>query len=306
METLEFDGYSETGLKRDILRLLEKEGALIVRAPGFDKRAFEAFTALICPRFYRVSSRESMRLETGDGFSTAAPTENFHLFSHCEAAYAPYPPTPDTGFLFCRTPPDGPGGETYLVDGIAAFRALPADLRNRFLREKIIYKMAWEPMRWQAQFHVDTETELQARLSRLDSVSWSMTGRVLNLAYTSTGIRTLPDGTQILSNAILGHLPRITHPRYRNEAVFTKTTNNVCWASGEALSSEEINQLIDVQDALKQPHVWRQDDILIFDNLRHMHGRRIWQNGSIRELYARFGHRNAAKPADTMPMQSIF
>ena len=268
---------------------LQKD-VILIRGPEFDEKGFEILTQTFCDDFCRISSRESLRKTKGDGLTTETPKENFFLFSHSEAAYAPYPKTPDIGFLMCKEAPNVPGGETYLVDGTTMLKSLPQTLRSRFERKNITYESLWEPERWKAQFKVSSEEELLLLLNRLKTVKFNLNNGSLHMFYTTSALTKMPDGSYAFSNAILAHLPDLDHPEYKDKRVYYKESNRVYWENGEVLSKNVINELVTIQDKLKYKHQWEKNDILIFNNLRYMHGREMTHGTSDRKLLSRFGY----------------
>jgi alpha-ketoglutarate-dependent taurine dioxygenase len=108
--------------------------------------------------------------------------------------------------------------------------------------------------------------------------------------YSASAIIYLKDGSPVFSNAILAHLPSIMHPAYSSKTVYTKNTNQIYWENGEVFSAKIINQLIDAHDKNKYLHVWEDHDLVIFDNLRYLHGREENVSTTERKILTRFGH----------------
>ncbi|MBD3790508.1 MAG: TauD/TfdA family dioxygenase [Campylobacterales bacterium] len=290
VKVLDISFFNDTEPSGKIKECFEQEDVILIRGLDLDENRFEALTRIFCDDFCRISSRESLRKREGDGLTTHTPRENFFLFSHSEAAYAPYPKTPDIGFLMCKEAPIVPGGETTLVDGVEFLNEMAHELRKRFKNEKIIYEFLWEPDRWKAQFRVSSEEELFALLNTLNTIKFSLNNGLLHMFYTTSALTRMADGSYAFSNAILAHLPSLDHPDYKNKKVYCKESNKVYWESGELLPKEIVNQLVTIQDKLKYKHQWKVNDILIFNNLRYMHGREMTQGVSNRELFSRFGY----------------
>jgi len=190
----------------------------------------------------------------------------------------------------CIEAPNVPGGETTLVDGIEFFNEMPPDLRKRFESEKITYEVLWEPNRWKAQFRVSSEEELLALLNELETVKFSLNNGLPHMFYTTSALTKMPNGSYAFSNAILAHLPSCNHTDYKDKKVYCKESNRVYWESGELLSTDIVNKLVTLQDKLKYKHQWQKNDILIFNNLRFMHGREMTQEACNRKLLSRFGY----------------
>ncbi|MDM5271401.1 TauD/TfdA family dioxygenase [Sulfurovum sp. zt1-1] len=269
---------------------LDETGTVLLRGLNLDQLTFEYFTKYFCQDFFRVTSREKFRLESGDGFTTLTPTDNITILGHVEVDYVPGIKTPNIGFFFCETPPEVEGGETFLVEGVAMFNTLSKSLQERFKNEQVTYEFLWEPQRWEAQYGVNTKEELCKRLDRIENVRYELKNDWLHLFYTTSAIINFNDGTTAFSNAILGHLPELDHPSYHDKTVYRKETNRVYWENGEAFSIEVVNELIDAHDQHKQHYRWQKGDLLIFDNYRYLHGKEETIEWTERRLFSRFGY----------------
>ncbi|MGW8168723.1 MAG: TauD/TfdA family dioxygenase [Sulfurovaceae bacterium] len=290
LKALDISFFDDPGSYSQIKDNILQKDVILIRGAEFDQNQFESFTQNFCNDFCRISSRETLRKREGDGLTTETPGENFFLFSHSEAAYAPYPKSPDIGFFMCKEAPDVPGGETILVDGVEVLNAMNHELRKRFEEEKITYEFLWEPDRWKAQFGVSSEEELLELFTTLKTVRFSLNNGLLHMFYTVSALLKMPDGSYAFSNAILGHLPYLDHPEYKNKSVYCKESNRVYWESGALLSKDIVNELVTIQDKLKYKHQWKKNDILIFNNLCYMHGREMTQGTCTRKLFSRFGY----------------
>lgn len=275
--------------RAQLLGLLDTHGALLIRDIEFDLDAFEAFTAGLCNDFHDVGTRVKLKTETGDGYSTQVHRQNFTLLSHSEGTYRPWPPPPELCFFYCLTAPMEKGGETTLVDGVDFLQEMPGRLRERFMQSDIIYEMDWQPERWQAEFQVASLRELEKLLGENPALEYQFRGENLALRYKTSAINQTRTGQPAFANALLAHLPRITHPAYRHNKVYTKSSNHVYFEGGEEIPDELINALIDIQDRLMYLHEWRCFDLLVIDNTRLMHGRRMTMKNCERVLLSRFG-----------------
>lgn len=274
---------------KQVLGSLDTHGVVLLRDFEFDLDAFEAFTAAICNGFHHVGTRVKLKAETGDGYSTEVHRQNFTLLSHSEGTYRPWPPAPEFCFFYCLSPPMSQGGETSLVDGVHFLKSMPHHLLERFRQSNIIYEMCWQPERWQAEFQVSNLSELNKLLGRFPSIEYHVKGEDLVFRYTTAGISQTRSGQPAFANAVLAHLPRITHPAYQQNKVYTKDSNHVCFENGEEIADEIIDELIELQDKLMYLHEWQTRDLLVIDNTRFMHGRRMTRSSCERVLLSRFG-----------------
>jgi len=292
MKTLYFDSSDMKSTYLQVKHAFADTGAVVLKGLEFDQLTFESFTKYFCQHFFRVTSRKNYRLSTGDGFTTVAPPENFTLLGHSEAQYGPCMKTPNVGFLFSQVAPDKGGGETFLINGATMFNRLSPELQNRFKNENIIYEFLWEPQRWQTQYNVETEAQLHQLFKKSKKIRYTFKNGWLHMFYATPGIIQLKNGTNVFSNGLLAHLPYINHPAYSDKMVFVKKTNQIYWENGEVISTETINHLIDAHDQCKQLHVWENNDLMIFDNVRYLHGREENVEYTQRKILTRFGYFN--------------
>lgn len=275
--------------REQVLGVLDTHGVALIRDSEFDLDAFETFSGALCNDFHHVGTRVKLKADTGDGYSTEVHRQNFTLLSHSEGTYRPWPPAPELCFFYCLSAPAAKGGETTLVDGIQFLEAMPGRLLEQFTQSDIIYEMNWQPDRWQAEFQVDNSSELEKLLNKHPGLQYELSGEDLNLRYKTSAISQARCGRPAFANALLAHLPRITHPAYQQNKVYTKSSNHVYFENGEEISDEIINTLIDIQDKLMYLHEWRPFDLLVIDNTRFMHGRRMTIEDCERVLLSRFG-----------------
>lgn len=267
---------------------IEAAGAVLLRGCRWDLAGFEALTQRLCDRFHAVGTRVQLR-QPGDGYTSEVFRDNFTLLAHSEGTYRPWPPPPEVCFFGCITPPSADGGETLVVDGVAFAHALSDGLRARFLEAGVCYESHWGSERWQAEFGVADAPALHALLRDFPGVRYSVGGETLHLLYTTDALVPMPSGERAFANGVLAHLPRIAHPRYRAARAYANASNRVYFGDGEELDDAVVEQLIDVHDRLAHPHRWASGDLLLLDNRRFMHGRRMTSAPCDRLLVSRFG-----------------
>jgi alpha-ketoglutarate-dependent taurine dioxygenase len=273
----------------EIARTYRQHGIGLVRGCVFDLQTFEMLSKYLCDFFHHVGTRQRSREEGGDGYTTEVFRQNFMLLGHSEGTYRPYPPPPDVCLFMCVTAPEAAGGETTVIDGIAMLEMIPEALRNRLIKQGIVYESWWEADRWQAEFGVHSEHELRELLGRLAHIRFSLDQGNLHLLYRASAIVDCSNGELAFANGVLAHLPHIEHPRYENLPVYTNESNRVYFGDGEELDAASINALIDAHDNVIYRHQWQRNDVLILDNTRYMHGREMCSKPCDRVLISRFG-----------------
>ena len=277
--------------RHDVLQNLDDSGVILFRGFDFSLESFESFSSIFCHDFHTVGTRVKLRKHDGDGFSTEVFRNNFSLLAHSEGTYRPWPPAPELCFFYCVTPPSEAGGETTLIDGLSFYDRLPIDLRERLMESGVIYQSHWEPARWQAEFGVESSDELKQLLCKFPGVEFRLENENLDIRYRADVFKTTSLGKPAFANAMLAHLPYVNHPNYQDNRIYFKPDNQVFFGDGQKISDHVITQLIDIHDDILLAHRWQKGDLLLIDNTRFMHGRRMTAVPCERILVSRFGSR---------------
>lgn len=270
-------------------RQLRQSGALLLHGFDVSLADFETLSALFCDRFHDVGTRRELVTPGSDGYTSQVHQKNFNLFAHSEGAYRPWPPPPDLCFFNCVQSWGNTGGATTLIDGVKFLVKLPAGLRKRFEQQGIIYAARWEKERWQTEFSVDSPAELHAALAARPAYQYQFDGDAIHIRCHTAAISKSLSGIPAFANGLLAHLPRITHPRWRDAHVYSKASNRIYFGDGEEIQEADIHTLIDIQDEITLKHDWVQNDILILDNKHFMHGRCMTEGECERVIRSRFG-----------------
>lgn len=293
-DLIDHESSSSSDLIAKLKEDLVEENIIVLKNVNKGIKDFAVFTQQLCHRFHLVAARNFLKDHNSDGFTLSAPPFNFVLLAHSEGVYQPHtePPFrgPDTAFFYCRKSPPDQSGETFLVDGAAFYERLPEELKQRFETQGIIYEALWEQDRWYHEFGIKDAAELAIYLDNLEGVSHEFVDDLLRFRYAMPAITESSSGRKVFATGILAHLPAFNHPAYHGQVVYTKETNKVYFGNGEQLDNEIIYQLVDIQDAIAIPYFWHDEDMLVFNNTRFMHGRRMSNTDCERNILTRFGY----------------
>jgi alpha-ketoglutarate-dependent taurine dioxygenase len=269
--------------------LLRESGAVLLRGFSGSLGEFQQFTERVCTDFHQVGTRRAVEDPRSDGHTSEVPRSNFNLFAHSEGTYRPFPPPPEICFFNCVQPPTAAGGETFLVDGVRLLNRLPAALAERFREQGILYEALWETQRWQTEFQLDSLQALDRMLADNPQSSYLMVGDLMQVRCRVPAIQLSLGGLPAFANGLLAHLPAITHPRWLGRNAYSKPSNRVYFGNGDPIPEETVHMLIDLQDEIALDHAWQANDLLVLDNRRMMHGRRMTEGASDRQIRSRFG-----------------
>jgi hypothetical protein len=164
----------------------------------------------------------------------------------------------------------------------------------RFRAEGVIYAMEWGPERWQQEFDVTSRDELVLLLSSAPEVSFGLDGDRLSLRWrTSPFLHSWSNGREAFANGILAHLPSIPDPELAAQHTYCNPTNKVFWGSGDLMDETSLRQLIAAHERCVTASPWRTGEILVVDNTRFMHGRRLLRPSAARTVVGCFGMRRS-------------
>lgn len=199
---------------------------------------------------------------------------------HNELSYAGW--WPSRIFFYCDIEPES-GGQTPIGDSRAIYKALPADLRQRFETKGVRYiqnmhKGVGPQKSWQDTFETDDPAVVEAYCEK----------HGMDYRWTDYGLR-----TSILRQAV------ITHPATGEKAWFNQAEHwhaavkgvrfwdagaaavdedrlpaHCTFGDGEPIGREDLETILAVSKQAERAFDWRRGDLLMLDNLITAHGRR--------------------------------
>lgn len=274
----------------DLVReTLKEHGALLIRA-GTTLEEFEQLSdQLITPMVHHSTSTSVERDVVNAERTTSTVNKGMdYIPLHREGSYAPG--CPDLLMLYCVRPSDA-GGETTLCDGVELLSVLPAHIR-KFMEDAILkWKWSAGPERWQASLGVRTKEEaaavlamLNRRLAPYENLEATFNGETLEGVFqTLCVIPTKWGGRRSFCNSLL-----IYH--YREATPFYPKSQYVpSLGDGSPFPAEMLEEISAHAAQLTNQVYWEENQILIFDNSRYMHGRTGFTD-TLRRILVRMGH----------------
>jgi len=275
-----------------VRKTLKEHGAVVVRA-GATLTDFEALSDhLITPMIHHSTSTTVERdVVNADGTTSTVNKGMDYIPLHREGSYAPG--CPDLLMLYCVRPadPKDPGGQTNLCDGVELLNTLPREIQ-RFVSDAVL-KWSWSatPERWRASLGVDSKDAALARLNKMTArlPSWEkleaeFDGDTLKGVFqTLCVIPTRWGGKRSFCNSLL-----IYHYRQATE-FYPKHQYVPTMSDGSPFPPAMLEEISNFANELTHSTYWRENDILIFDNSRYMHGRTGFTD-TRRQILVRMGH----------------
>jgi hypothetical protein len=195
----------------DLKEKLDAQGWLIIRDEVCSVEQFEQVSKLWFSQFHTSATRHDRNQSSPDGLSLQVRSSG-HLLAHAEGYYRPCLPPPDVGLLWCKTAPQGAGGETSLFDGAAFFDALPTAIAERLEKENVIYELSWPKDRCNLEFSTSSVEQLVKMFEVNKSISFNFNiDEHLHLHYHAKAVTEDTLGRRRFINGFLAHLPLVTH-----------------------------------------------------------------------------------------------
>lgn len=268
---------------------LKEHGAVIIRA-GATLAEFEQLSdRLMTPMVHHSTSTSVERdVVNVDGTTSTVNKGMDYIPLHREGSYAPG--CPDLLMLYCMRPSDT-GGETTLCDGFELLPELPARVRE--FVEKAVLRWKWSagPERWMTTLGVSSKEEATATLAKInlrlapyEKLEASFNGDTLDGVFqTLCVIPTKWGGKRSFCNSLL-----IYH--YREATPFYPKSQYVpSLGDGSPFPTPVLEEIAAYAERRTRKVTWEENQILIFDNSRYMHGRTGFTDER-RRILVRMGH----------------
>jgi alpha-ketoglutarate-dependent taurine dioxygenase len=268
---------------------LKQHGALLVRA-GATLEDFERLSdQLITPMVHHSTSTSVERdVVNAKGTTSTVNKGMDYIPLHREGSYAPG--CPDLLMLYCVRPSDA-GGETTLCDGVELLPALPARIQ-RFVEDAILkWKWSAGPERWMASLGVSSKEEATATLEKINLrlapyeklEAFFDFDTLEGIFQTLCVIPTKWGGKRSFCNSLLIYHYRQATPFY------PKTMYVPSLGDGSPFPTDVLEEIAAYAEQRTSKVYWEENQILIFDNSRYMHGRTGFTD-SRRRILVRMGH----------------
>jgi alpha-ketoglutarate-dependent taurine dioxygenase len=262
-------------------RLLLEHGALLLRgfapldAPGLGELA-----ALHAGELREYDNRSTPRTRvSGRVFTSTKYPADQTIPLHNEMSYSDF--WPDALFFACITPSDT-GGETPIADSARVHARIPAEVRERFERDGVMYVRNYGhgmDLSWQEVFQTDDRARLDAfcRAHGIEA-EWLGGERLRTRHVVQASLRCPATGERVWFNqAHLFHvssLPPQVERELRESFAEDELPRNALHGDGSALQPEELAAIRAAYAAEEIARPWRDGDVLVLDNVQFAHGRR--------------------------------
>ncbi|AXE28921.1 taurine catabolism dioxygenase TauD [Chromobacterium phragmitis] len=251
----------------ELLTELAETGVLLFRQGA---ETVDEFCDFVKRHSSRLSLDPARTMEGGAAQLVDAGTDAVGL--HCENGNSPF--WPDLTWFYCKEAPRM-GSQTTACDGAAVLERLSERTRDFFLRNEIRYSRNVQADKWKRLV-----AHYTPGLDNLDQVSFEHLQRVIG-DDPNTQITYNPADESIgydftVSAVLVSAISR--QPAFANSILgpsynYEKPRITVA-ASGEPIPAAMMEEVVRITDAATIPINWDDNDFVMIDNRRVMHGRR--------------------------------
>ena len=263
--------------REEVIRLFKLHGAILFRGFTFGgEEGLRRFTERFGRNFFIHPSVNREKVGGDDTVQTVDYGAD-PITIHGEFSYLPYPLRPELGWFYCLRPTER-GGQTTVCDGTQIGPRLSAEARAVLESRRLRFVMRFQEVIWRRFFETSSVEGVLDFLKRHSiEESFRMEDGVLYLDHVAPAFK--PSRLSV-------------QPAFVNNTIFYHDRGEKTMAvfeDGELLSDHLVAELARVADGLTAEVNWQQDDLLMFDNTRMLHGRRRLLDDR-RIIYTRWCH----------------
>lgn len=260
----------------ELLETVRREGAVLLRGFAGSLQDFEAFTQTVAARFIHNGNDEREALGDQGRTRSVTPGKNY-VGPHSEFSYTPF--RPDLLFFHCIHPAAA-GGASLLWDGRRIWRDMPDNIKELFLKKRILFRYRNVGAEFFGQFTGATSLEgVERFLAGVGNLSCKRTAQGFDIDYAA---------------AACVNEPGTPHLSFSNSIAVLPETE---FDDGSMLDAATRGELLAL--ALKQTVRIETlpGDVLVLDNWRTMHGREAFDDPA-RRMCIRMGYASPGACAD--------
>lgn len=259
---------------------LSEHGAILFR--GFDISKVEEFHEFVTgtsgsPLDYVERSSPRSQVAQQIYTSTDHPADQ-SIFLHNENSYKHI--WPQRIFFFSSVVADR-GGETPIADIRRVYAAIPAEVREKFVRLKVLYirNLTEEiGMPWQTAFQTTDRSVVEDYCRRAEIKTTWKSEKHLSLAQVRAAVYRHPSTGEMVwfNHATFFHISTL-HPDVRsmllNELTEDSLPANSFYGDGSEIEPDVLDTLRAAYLKEKIVFPWQKNDLLMLDNMLAAHGR---------------------------------
>lgn len=264
----------------DIDRTLNRFGAVLFK--GFGINSAEKLNQVAVAHSEELLGyieRGAPRVQLGDKvYSSTEYAQEEVIPMHHEMSYSHHWPST---LYFCSQVVAQEGGYTPLADDRKVFRAIPEDIKRRFIEKKVMYVRNYGlgvDMDWREAFQVKTRQEIEDYLTQSRTRFEWLPGDVLRTRAVRQAIAVHPvtGDTVWFNHAHLFHssnMPADVREFLVEEFTEEGMPRNAYYGDGTPIEDSVVALIRGIYDEHSVRFPWEEGDVLFVDNFLLTHGR---------------------------------
>lgn len=250
----------------EIVALFEKYGVILFRRFELEAKEITKFTDIYTEKYARDAYRRKIRFEEKNIRDVDLGRDAHTL--HSEGSYSPA--SPEIIWFYCNKAPSK-GGETILCDGIRLWKNLSTETKAFFLAE---------PLKFNLKIPIglvrkkkDNQIWISNTPGTSGHIDWN--SGMLVITQLQYAIQTTRSNNSLsFSNHLLAELGKDSQIINRS----------MLMSSGGMVPKKYLSEIKNKSAELTFEHFWENNDLLMIDNKRFMHGRNSFGEGIERDI----------------------
>ena len=257
--------------QEEIISLFKSKGILLFRRFDVDTDIFKQFSNLLSIDFINYAGGAfSRRVINGDETLLSVNDFKSEIKLHGEMYYQQNIPL--MLWFFCANPPLE-NGETTVCDGRQFFNEISSSTKELFNKKKLKFTVRISQEDWQKKYQTDDLNKLHEMCQKNKTHLTVNDDQSIMLEYICPAIIPSRCGKyQVFINSLL--------PTKQLSPKILKFEDD------SEISDEVMSELNEIAEKITTEISWQKGDILMIDNTRILHGRRIFSDDQ-RDIYIR-------------------
>jgi len=271
-----------------VISLFRQYGAILFRGFQLDRKSFRQLAFRFCSNFIVNKARDGGRKHVSpDGRIQTVNLGNKAFPLHPELATMPT--QPDLAWFACASIPII-GGETLLCDGIAIASALQKQTRELLKSRSFTYRIKTTKEECESWLGVkDPDAATLQELKDKAPLSFAIEDGEYYSTYVTQALHKPLFSNELAFGSFLLFARQMQG--WKNFPTFEDDTE---------VPDAVYEEIKAVSDRLTVAHSWQQDDVLMVDNTRFMHGRNYVVNPEQRVIWTQFAYASFIPGLDSL------
>jgi alpha-ketoglutarate-dependent taurine dioxygenase len=268
--------------RKSLVSLLTDHGVILFRFKNSTQEAFESFTGVLSDSFIKHGAKVR-KARSEDGLTQTVTEGHAAIVLHTELHFSPF--SPDIMWFYCSKAPQE-GGETTVADGVEFYNRLSLNAKN-FLNSNLIkYVNIWPESTWRQYMpNMNKKQVIKFLRSKNCEARFEADGSLV-YEYITSPIGLTHGQKNCFSNSIAIHQQYMNNvPLFQQDD--QKVRHGISLANGQPIPVDLIAEIMELGESITHEIKWEDQDIVLLDNTRMLHGRRYYNPDVVRDILVR-------------------